>query len=173
MPRLTLAVLNGVVVTGVILSSLVGFVAGCVPSGPRPEPRAAEGTEPVMLAVEHRSEWRVLWVEGETDLPDGAEVQYRTTHALARTAPTEEWPAGNLIASGRATVQDGTYWARINTLNWPRGEVQLVVQFPVPPQPAHVISRYGDFGEHLTGENVKDLDGLKVVEVEHVFEHTP
>ena len=171
MLRPIVAVLNGRVLPCFVLAGLFGFVTGCIPAGP--EPRAAEGTEPVMLTVEHRSEWRVLWVEGATDLPDGAEVQYRTTHALARTAPAEEWPAANLIASGRATVQDGTYWAQINTLNWPRGEVQLLVQFPVPPQPAHVVSRYGDFGEHLTGEGVRDLDGMKVIEVEHVFEYTP
>ena len=126
-----------------------------------------------MLTVDTRSEWRVLWVEGETDLPDGAEVQYRASHALTRTVPASEWPAANLIASGRATVQDGTYWAQINTLNWPRGEVHVVVQFPVPPQPPSVVEHYGEFGERLTGANVSDLDGMKVVELEHVFEHAP
>ena len=66
-------------------------VAGCTPS---PSAGGAEsldtGTESVMLVVEPRSEWRVLWIEGDTDLPDGAMVNYRATHELARTAPTED-----------------------------------------------------------------------------------
>ena len=172
MLRLSIAAL-GAVVRGCLCISLAGVVAACAPAEPGPEQPDDQGTESVALTVETRSEWRVLWVEGETDLPDGAEVQYRASHALARTAPASEWPAANLIASGRATVQDGTYWAQINTLNWPRGEVRVVVQFPVPPQPSSVVERYGEFGERLTGENVSDLDGVKVVEQEHVFEHAP
>ena len=129
------------------------------------------GMETVALAVDHRSEWRVLWIEGETDLPNGAEVSYRVTHNVARSAPAEEWPAQNMIESGRSSVKDGQYWSRINTLNWPAGEVKIVVQFPLPPQPSEVTSRYGEFGEHLTGDNVTDFGGIKTVEVTHVFEH--
>ncbi len=77
----------------------------------------------------------------------------------------------NLIDSGRATVQNGQYWSRINTLNWPKGEVEIVVQFPLPPQPSEVVRRYGEFGEQLTGDNVTDFGGMKAVEVTHVFDH--
>ena len=70
------------------------------------------GTETVDLTVEHRSEWRTLWLEGETNLPDGAHVNYRVTHELAADVPVGEWPAANLIESGRSTVRDGTYWAQ-------------------------------------------------------------
>ena len=132
-----------------------------------------QGTEPVTLTVGHRSEWRVLWLEGETDLPDGAIVNYRVTHGLARTAPADEWPATNMIESGRATVQGGQYWTRINTFRWPAGEVRILVQFPLPPQPPAVLTRYGELGVHLTGDNVTNLDGMKAVEVEYVFEHRP
>ena len=131
------------------------------------------GTEPVALEVGHRSEWRVLWLEGETDLPDGAIVNYRVTHSLARTTPAEDWPATNLIESGRATVQGGQYWTRINTFHWPAGEVRVLVQFPLPPQPPAVTTRYGELGVHLTGDNVTNIDGMKAVEVEYVFEHRP
>ena len=153
---------------------LVLLATGCAAagSGSATDPTDS-GTEPVLLTVETRSEWRVLWIEGETDLPDGALVNYRATHALARTAPTEEWPATNLIESGRATVQGGQYWAQINTLNWPAGDVTVLVQFPLPPQPPDVDTRYGEFGEHLTGENVTDLGGMKAIEVESRFEHRP
>ena len=147
----------------------IGLV-GCTP----PETDRAgvsSGTETVALTVDHRSEWRVLWIEGETDLPDGAEVSYRVTHSVARTTASEDWPARNLIESGRSSVQDGQYWSRLNTLNWPAGDVEIVVQFPLPPQPSEVDARYGEFGEHLTGENVTDLGGMKAVEVTHVFEH--
>ena len=145
----------------------------CAAPGSNSAPKTSTvGTEPVMLTIGHRSEWRVLWIEGDTDLPDGALVNYRATHELAQSTPPDKWPAANIIDSGRATVQEGHYWARINTLNWPRGEVQVLVQFPLPPQPPEVLTRYGDFGEHLLGENVTDLGGIKVVEVKHLFEHT-
>jgi len=114
-----------------------------------------------------------LWIEGETDLPDGAVVTYHVTHALARAASTEDWPARNLIEAGRATVQGGRYQARVNTLNWPPGEVEAMVQFPLPPQPPDVSARYGEFGEQLTGDNVSRMAGVKAVEVTHTFEHQP
>ena len=146
---------------------------GCQPGGPTGELNTTvQGSEAVALTVSHRSEWRVLWIEGATDLPDGAVVSYRVTHSVATTTPTTDWPSSNLIEVGRATVEDGQYWARINTLNWPPGEVRVVAQFPLPPQPPAVVDQYGEFGEHLRGENVTDQDGIKAVEVEHVFEHS-
>ena len=156
--------------TSCIAFILAIVLIGCTP----PETGGAAppiGTETVFLTVNHRSEWRVLWIEGETDLPDGAEVSYRVTHSVARTAPSEDWPAPNLIESGRSSVQEGHYWSRINTFNWPTGEVEVIVQFPAPEQPSDVARRFGEFGEHLTGENVTDLGGIKAVEVTHVFEH--
>ena len=150
---------------------LIVLVAGCAPASDSDATGGAERT--VALTIRHRSEWRVLWVEGDTDLPDGAYVNYRVTHALARTAPVEEWPVQNLIASGRAAVQNGEYWARVNTLNWPAGSVSVLVQFPLPPQPPEIIEHYGAFGEHLTGENVSVMNGMKAVQVEHTLEHRP
>ena len=147
--------------------------AGCSPSsGPANSPETpATDTQLVQLSVDHRTEWRVLWVEGTTDLPNGAYVNYRVVHELAETSPAKEWPAANLMESGRATVQTGRFWAKINTLHWPDGEVCILVQFPLPPQPPAVEARYGAFGEHLAGENISDLGGMKAVEVEHTFEY--
>lgn len=150
----------------VLLLLAAGATAGCG----EPDPDAAGG-EAVQLAVEHRSEWRQLWVEGATDLPDGAFVDYQVAHEMSDTAPAEDWPAGNLIESGRATVADGQFWTRINTFNWPPGSVRIVVQFPLPPQPAEIEARYGAFGERLAGDNVVTVAGAKVVEVEHLFDH--
>ena len=133
----------------------------------------SDGAETVQLDVTHKSEWRQLWIEGATDLPDGAYVNYRVTHAATATLPVEEWPAGNLMESGRAAVQDNQFWTRINTFRWPRGEVRIVVQFPLPPQPDEVMARYGEFGERLAGDNVTEQAGVRAVEVEHVFEHRP
>jgi len=129
------------------------------------------GTETVNLTVTHRSEWRVLWIEGTADLPDGAAVSYRVTHQLAETAPMDQWPAPNLIDSGRAVVQAREYWARVNTMNWPAGQVRIQIQFPVPPQPAAVTERYGAFGEKIAGEHVVSIDGTTIVQVEEVFDH--
>ena len=130
-----------------------------------------QGTEAVELTVGHRSEWRVLWLEGQTDLPNGAFINYRVIHEVGETLPEEEWPAANLIKEGRASVRDGTYWAKINTLNWPSGQVRVLVQFPLPPQPPEVEERFGILGEHLTGDNVMVLDGMKALEIEHTLKH--
>ena len=137
---------------------------GCSAGG---EPRA----DPVELTVRHRSEWRVLWLEGETNLPDGAHLNYRVTHEAANSIPVAEWPATNLMDAGRSAVKDGAYWARINTFNWPPGMVRVVVQFPLPPQPPDVVERYGELGERLSGEHVTDVGGTQAIELEHVFEH--
>ena len=151
----------------------VGLGIACGPSGDAGADAtpAGTGTETVRLEVQHRSEWRQLWVEGATDLPDGAYVNYQIVHELGARAPSDEWPAGNLVTAGRAAVRDGQYWARINTFNWPPGGVRIVVQFPLPPQPPEVEARYGVFGERLAGDNVVALAGTKAVEVEHAFDH--
>ena len=133
----------------------------------------ADGSHAVALTIGHRSEWRVLWLEGTTDLPNGAYVNYRVTHDIARTVPASDWPAANLVEAGRSAVQDGAYWAKINTLRWPAGTVRVLVQFPFPPQPPEVDARYGQFGEHLTGELVTVRHGMKAIEVEYEFEHSP
>ena len=156
------------------LSSTAIFVTlviagGC--SGPEGSTQGPTGSETVSLNVEHRSEWRQLWIQGTTDLPDGAFLNYSVTHELAASCPPDEWPATNLLESGRATVKDGQFWSIVNTLNWPNGNVRVLVQFPFPPQPPTIESRYGPLGEHLTGENVTTLAGMKAVEVEHQFEH--
>ena len=150
--------------------AVIGMAAGCGAAGGAASDPAA-GVEAVRLDVEHRSEWRQLWLEGSTDLPDGAYVDYQVAHEMSDTTPAEDWPATNLIESGRASVTEGQFWTRINTFNWPRGSVRIVVQFPLPPQPAEVEARYGAFGEHLTGDNVVTVAGAKVVEIEHVFDH--
>ena len=157
-----------------VFSSTVIFVAvavavGC--SGPEGATIDSDGSETVSLSVEHRSEWRQLWIQGATDLPDGAFLNYSVTHELAESSPPDQWPATNLLESGRATVKDGQFWSTINTLNWPNGNVRVLVQFPFPPQPPPIESRYCQMGEHLTGENVTTLAGMKAVEVEHQFEH--
>ena len=127
--------------------------------------------EEVLLTVEHRSEWRQLWIEGATDLPDGAFINFSVEHEIGRSTPSDEWPTANLVESGRATVAEGHYWTVVNTLNWPPGNVRIVVQFPLPPQPVEIAARYGEFGEHLIGDNVVTLSGMKAVEAEYQFEH--
>ena len=141
-----------------------GALAGCAGASAPP-------AEPVELTVGHRSEWRVLWLEGETNLPDGAHLNYRVTHEAANTIPVADWPATNLMEAGRSAVTGGTYWARINTFNWPPGSVRVVVQFPLPPQPPEVVERYGQNGERLAGEHVTDAGGTRAIQVEHTFEH--
>lgn len=147
-------------------AALAAALTACGGAGPAP-PAAA----PVELAVEHRSEWRMLWLEGAANLPDGAYVNYQVTHEAAGVTDVADWPATNLIESGRSAVQDGAWWAQISTFNWPPGTVRVVARFPLPPQPPHVVERYGEFGERLAGEHVAEVRGVRTVAVEHAFEH--
>ena len=154
-----------------VFSGCALAVTGCAPSVlDNTGASVPEGDQVVALAVDHRAQWRELRIEGTTDLSDGAVVSYRVTHALATELPPSEWPARNLIADGTAVVQEGQYWARLNTTYWPPGAVQVEVQFPVAPQPDGVRTRYGDFGEHLTGDNVTSFGDSKVVTAEHTLE---
>lgn len=130
----------------------------------------SQATETVSITVNHRLQRGTLWIEGTTDLPTGAELTYTVRHEMANTVPVDEWPATNLVESGRAVVQDGQFWGRGSTNNWPAGQVTVLIQFPLPPQPEEVIARYGEFGEKLTGENVVDVGGVKAVEVTHTFQ---
>lgn len=150
--------------------SLAGFVACTLTTEPSDRIESDQPRETVSLTVDHRTQWRILWIEGSTDLPDGALIAYRVTHELARTQPADQWPALNLMESGKAAVQDSQYWARLNTTNWPNGEVGILVQFPVPPQPDFVVERYGQFGENLTGDNVITVGEIKTVEIEKTFQ---
>ena len=158
----------------VMAASWALLVGGCAPTigSDAGSGGGSTGEEAVALAVEHRSRWRELRIEGTTDLPDGAVVSYRVTHALADVLPPSEWPAQNLIADGTAVVQESQYWARLNTTYWPAGDVRVQVRFPVAPQPTAVSGRYGAFGEHLTGDNVTILGASKVVTAEHTLEWT-
>ncbi|HIN10766.1 MAG: hypothetical protein MK365_00890 [Vicinamibacterales bacterium] len=158
----------------VMIASWVLSIGGCTPAtgGDVGPGSGSSGGETVVLSVDHRSRWRELRIEGTTDLPDGAVVSYHVTHALAEELPPSEWPAQNLIADGTAVVQESQYWTRLNTTYWPAGAVRVQVQFPIAPQPATVRGRYGEFGEHLTGDNVTILGASKVVTAEHTLEWT-
>jgi len=159
-------------VGGMLLMSGVLSSGGCAPPTSGGPGSVSSGGETVVLAVDHRSRWRELRIEGSTDLPDGSVVSYHVSHALAEDLPPSEWPAQNLIADGTAVVQQSQYWTRLNTTDWPAGAVRVHVQFPVAPQPAPVRGRYGEFGEHLTGDNVTIIGASKVVTAEHTLEWT-
>ena len=168
---------TGTVAAAVVLVAAGAIWMGCAPSpaGEGIEDAAVgedRGAEAVMLAVDHETRWRELRIEGATDLPDGAVVSYQITHGLANELPRGDWPAQNLITDGAAVVQGGVYWARLNTTYWPPGRVDVLVQFPVAPQPEPVRLRYGPFGEHLTGDNVSSLGGSRVVTAKHAFDWT-
>ena len=126
----------------------------------------------MILAVAPTTAWRELRIDGTTDLPDGAVLSYRVTHALANELPPSEWPAQTLMADGTAVVLGGEYGARLNTTYWPAGRVLVEVQFPVAAQPPDIADRYGAFGEKLTGDNVTALGSSKIAAATHTFEWT-
>ena len=46
--------------------------------------------ETVQLTLSHRLDGATVWLEGDTDLPDGANVSYQVTHADAATSRAPE-----------------------------------------------------------------------------------
>ena len=141
----------------------------CAPLKDNSEPAAPVG-ETVSLNLDARFEGDALKIEGATDLPDGALVGYEVSHEMAATVPYDQLPAENMQSRGTAPVASGTYTATVSIKNWPAGNVHVFVCFPTAgfpdaKQPDEVISRYGETGENLTGENVSQEGPFKRVEL--------
>jgi hypothetical protein len=103
-------------------------------------------------------EGRILTVQGTTSLADGALIDCETWHE------SEDDGIGPLkyATSVEAVVKSGTFVCRADLTGWPSGTVRADASF-IPyeeGQPADVIDRYGEYGEHLSGTGVfQDSDG--------------
>lgn len=114
----------------------------------------------VDLDAEARWEQRALSVEGRATVPDGGVVSWQVTHALHPS----------FCEDGVAEVADGRFAVTLDASEWPRGGVELWLAFQTVPatgasQPDAVIARYGQKGEHMTGDQVVDVGVLRRAEL--------
>lgn len=123
----------------------------------------------VDLTMDSRVEGGSIVVDGTTDLPDGALVDYEITHEAFGTIDDLDDPTWDLFADGSVPVTAGTYTITTPVPDWPPGDVTVWVAFQVTlasDQPAGVVERYGEMGKKLGGSNVTESAGLRRVELE-------
>lgn len=114
------------------------------------------------VEVDAQANWdeRMLRVQGQATVPDGAVISWQVTHALHPS----------FCEDGVAEVADGRFAFTLDTSQWPRGGVELWVAFQTVPatgdrQPDAVFARYGRTGEHMTGDQVVDVGVLRRAEL--------
>jgi hypothetical protein len=106
-----------------------------------------------------------LFITGSTDLPNGALIAYEIRHEGAATRT--DVPIKKLFQEGNATVTNGGYAATVSVNGWPRGKIEVWAAFQTvlgtdARQPAEVISRFGELGEKLQGNNVTKAGSMKL-----------
>jgi hypothetical protein len=128
---------------------------------------------PVEKHVEHsgfsRIEFRSVvykngqvWVEGSTDLPDGALVSVDFNIAGPPDSEADD------AVSVNTEVRGGVFTARIEPPHTPafaRGPYVVDVLFSPRAQNGEALRHVGVNGEHLEGEHVRETFGFRVLEV--------
>ena len=99
---------------------------------------------------------RTLIIEGKTDLPDQAVIEWELRHEQLFTR--RDIPISHMATEGHAIVHDHHYSVAIDLSHWPAGSVEVWVAFqPLSygtRQPARISQIYGQNGEWIEGENV-------------------
>ena len=98
-----------------------------------------------------------LFIIGSTDLPNGTLITYEIRHEGAATRTNV--PIQKLFKEGMVTVADGGYSATESLKGWPPGKIEVWAAFQTildtkAKQPPEIISRFGEMGEKLQGNNV-------------------
>jgi hypothetical protein len=110
----------------------------------------------LVLTSSSRVVGRTLVIEGTTDLPDSAVIEWELRHESLFTR--HDIPISRMATEGHTTVHGRHYAVSIDLSSWPSGQVEVWVAFQPPSygtrQPACVNRLYGHSGEWLDGENV-------------------
>jgi hypothetical protein len=116
-----------------------------------------------------------LRIEGATDLPDYAMLDWGLRHAR-RHELMNRVPFENMTNEGRMMVRDGRFSTTIDMAGWPEGIIEVWVGFhPVAfgaRQPRHITRLFGEYGRQLEGPNIERVgeyrNMLRAVAVAHV-----
>ena len=99
---------------------------------------------------------RTICIEGSTDLPDNAVIEWELRHE--QLFQRHDVPISRMASEGHAVVHDHHYRATIDLRGWPAGKIEVWVAFqPLSygtRQPARISWLYGSSGERIEGENV-------------------
>jgi hypothetical protein len=110
----------------------------------------------VTLTSSSRIVGRTLFIEGNTDLPDSAVIEWELRHESFNIR--RDIPLSRLASEGHTIVRDRHYTVAVDLSAWPAGQVEVWVAFqPLSygtRQPACVNQLYGRNGERIEGENV-------------------
>jgi hypothetical protein len=131
--------------------------------------------ETVRLEVTPRLHGRVLRIEGRTDLPDNARIDWQARHAEMNTR--RDFPVERMSNSGRVAVRGGRYSATVDLSAWPNGAIEVWVAFePLVynnDQPRFVTRLFGEYGQQLSGPNIETngqfRNMFRAVAVQRVF----
>src|SRR5215471_11372336 len=110
----------------------------------------------ITLTSSTRVVGRTLVIEGKTDLPDSAVIEWELRHEPLFTR--RDIPISRMATEGHTIVRDRGYRIAVDLSAWPAGQVEVWVAFqPLSygtRQPACVNRLYGRSGEWIEGENV-------------------
>ena len=99
---------------------------------------------------------RTLVIEGTTDLPDSAVIEWELRHESL--FKRRDIPISRMASEGHTVVRGRRYTIAVDLSAWPAGQVEVWVAFqPLSygtRQPAFVNQMYGLSGERIEGENV-------------------
>ena len=111
-------------------------------------------------------------IEGTTDLPDSAVIEWELRHEQLFTR--HDIPISRMATEGHAVVHNHRYTATIDLSQWPSGSVEVWVAFQPQSygtrQPLFISRIYGANGEWIEGKNVSihPAHMRRVEIVEHV-----
>lgn len=158
------ALVGGIAVVLVAVGLVIGLSQGndAPPPPPTETPEAdvAGRSTEVELSLDVELLGDRIVANGIATVPDGALIAFEVSGPEDCT---------DCRADGRVPVMGEEFSFSINIAAWTDGEYTVWAAFqPVidgGSQPQEVIDRYGESGEHITGDTVEE-DGLTWVEVE-------
>lgn len=131
-------------------------------------PPVPDSAQFVELRLNPRILGNLLFIEGQTNLPNRALLVYEASEVSANPK----------VETGSMPVLDGKYLREVDLSGWQAGTIAVWVGFQTvldgsERQPEEVIERFGELGEFLYGENVKESGGLRRVEAMQTIEFVP
>ena len=110
----------------------------------------------VLLTTTPRVVGRTIYIEGTTDLPDSAIIEWELRHE--QLFKRRDIPISRMATEGHAVVRDHRYIVAVDLSAWPTGDVEVWVAFqPLSygtRQPACVNRLFGTNGQWIEGANV-------------------
>jgi hypothetical protein len=126
----------------------------------------------VVLTNTPRVVGRTIIIEGTTDLPDSAIIEWELRHE--QLFKRHDIPISRMATEGHAVVRGHKYVVAVDLSSWPTGQVEVWVAFQPASygtrQPAFVNRLFGSSGQWIEGSNVSihPAQMRRVELIEHV-----